>query len=229
MSFFSDFFGDLFGAESDILRLARAMARQWGEGAMPDENEEEASDPSLWRRFLFVRAGLLNDCRSYAEAVYEQAFPHLAEHSIDEWEYMQRVPPPRAGMLDGDRLDRLLAYCQIMMGARVTDVVAALLHVVGIDEAFILEHTAVDVAEDPEQIFVFWTLIHEAAWEDDYLRNDTVDIVDRWKPAHTQHGRNEGNPRAGVRVGSAADVSTPIYFKTGIGPEKTSRNLIPLT
>jgi hypothetical protein len=226
---FFDFFGDVLGAESDVARLARAMARQWGEGAMRPEEDEARADPSLWRRFLFTRAGLLNDCRLYAEAVREQGFPLTAEHSIDEWEYERRVPPPRSGMLTGDRLERIMAYCRIMMGARVTDVVDALLSVVGIDDAFVLEHTALDVAEDPEQIFVFWTLVKEAVWEDEYLRTDTIDIVDRWKPAHAQHGRNEGNPRAGVRVGSAADVSTPAYFKTGVGSEKTSRNLIPLT
>ena len=227
MAVFGDFFGDLFGdPESDVARLARAMGRQWGEGAM---RVGEESDPSEWHRFVLARAGLLNDCRLFLEAVYEQAFPPLAEHSLEAWEAIKRVPPAPATMLLGDRLSRLKAYCQVIMGARVVDVLAALENLAGVTEIYVLQHVATDVTLDPEQIFVFWTIVSAATWADEDLRDDINTIVDRWKPGHSQHGRNAGNPRGGVRVGSSAGPAGLELFKTGVGPEKTSRNLIRLT
>jgi|GEM_PF-2974781 len=225
MSVFGDFFGESFDSESVIKRLARAMHRQWGEGAMKVGTELEPTD---FQKFLWVRAAFFAVMRSYVEAAYEQAFPSTAEYDVERWEGIRGVPPPPADMLLGDRLTRLLAYCQAMMGAMPALIVEAIEGITGEDNVAILEHTAVDCALAPEQIFVFWTLVSAADWTDEKLREDINWIVDKWKPAHTQHGRNLGNPLGGVRVGSDADVSTPVWFKTGIGVEKTSRNLIQL-
>lgn len=225
MSFFGDFFGDMIGSESTIKRLARAMQKQWGEGAMKVGTEMEPTD---FQKFLWVRGGFFAEMRSYVEATYEQAFPSTAEYEVEEWESMRKVPPPPAAMLLGDRLDRVHAYCQAMMGSVPERILEAIEIITGEDSVAILEHRAADVTLDPEQIFVFWTLITAADWANASLLQDIVWIVDRWKPAHTQHGRNLDNPLGGVRVGSDASVSTPVWFKTGAGPEKTSRNLIQL-
>lgn len=225
MSFFGDFYGDLIGSESAIKRIARAIGSQWGEGAM--KVGEEAS-PTDFQKFLWVRGGFFAEIRSYVEAAYEQAFPSTAEYEVSLWESIRKIPPPPANMLLGDRLTRLRAYCQAMMGSVPERILEAIEGITGEDNVANLEHTALDVADDPEQIFVFWTLITAADWANSSLLQDIVWIVDRWKPAHTQHGRNLGNPRGGVRVGSDASVDTPAWFKTGAGAEKTSRNLIQL-
>jgi hypothetical protein len=219
----TDFFGDVFGQESTVAMLARSIGRQWGEGAMQAGTEEE---PTEWGRFLAVRAGYFADLRSYIEAVGEQAYPHLAEHSVETWEYIKNIPPAPATMLLGDRLQRALAYCQVGLGARPADITAALESLLGLDNAAIEEHTAAGSVLDPERVYEFYTLVDAASWAVGDTVDDVIRIVDRWKPAHTRHGREIDNPRAGVRVGDASDVSTPAWFKTGTGPEKTSRNLI---
>jgi len=233
MAVFGDFFGDLFGEpESTVTTLARTLARQWGTGAMrwgPADAPESWDDPTDWGKFLLVRAGLMADIRSFAEGVYEQAFVDTAEHEIDHWDAIMGLPPAPADMLDGDRMDRLLAYSRAVMSALPAVIQEALESLAGVADTYILEHTALDCALDPEQIFIFWTLVSSTVWADEDIRGDINYIVSRWKPAHTQHGRRVDNPNGGVRVASAADPTTPAWFKTGVGPEKTSRNLIRLT
>ncbi len=222
MAIFGDFFGDLFGSESAVKRLARALGKAWGEGAMQAGTD---SAPTDWGKFLLIRASFLSEIRSYIEAVGDQAFPPLARYSVETWEYIKRVPPAPAGMLLGDRLARLKAYCKTAMGARLADILEALLNITGIDEVDILERRAVDCEEGPADIYEFYTLVPEATFEDEDLRGDVNEIVDRWKPGHTRHGRGT---YGGTRVGSPAANNVPAYFKTGSGPEKTGRNLIKL-
>jgi len=220
MAVFGDFFGDLFGSESAVTRLARALGRSWGEGAMETGTE---SDPTDFQKFLLVRAGFLAEVRSYVEAVRDQAFPGIARYSVETWEYIKNVPSAPPEMYLGDRMARVLAFCQTAMGARPSDIVSAILNLAGVDEVHILERVAADCTDKPSNIFEFFTLLMEDTLEDDQLRGDINEIVDRWKPAHTRHGRG---PYGGCREADPSDITTPQYFKTGSGPEKTGRNLI---
>jgi len=226
MSAYSDFFGDVFGQEGNIGRYVRALGREWGELAMKDGGED---DPTDWGLFLAIRAGYFADLISYVEATLEQAYPNMAEHSIDVWEYLKNVPPGPVGQLTGERLERLMAYCQTAMGARPSDIIEALNNLSGAVVLSLLERTALEAVLDPERVYEFYTLVSEATHADVDLRDDINEIVDRWKPAHVRHGSDKAPPTApgyagGVRVGTAAD--TPTIFKTGNGPEKTGKNLI---
>ena len=228
---FGDFFGDLFGGAESMHRLiARSMGRQWGQGSMVSGTEP---DPTDWEKWLRVRGYYMGQMRSYAEALYEQVFPDRAVYEYELWEYILNVFPPPPGMLLGDRLERLKAWCQTMMGARPADIEAAIENLAGSDNVTILEHTAVDCAGDPGRIFDFWTLLDTTTLEDDDTRGDINEIVDRWKPAHTHHGASYGatgaasNTYGGCReMDSAGTTYKP--FKTGAGSEKTGRNLTPL-
>ncbi len=231
MSAYSDFFGDVFGQEGNVGRYLRALGREWGKGAMKDGGED---DPTDWGLFLAIRAGFFADLISYVEATLEQAYPNLAEHTIDVWEYIKNVPPGPSGQLTGERLQRLMAFCQAIMGARPADIVTALENLAGADVLGILERTALQSVLDPDRVYEFYTLVTEATFADEDLRDDINEIVDRWKPAHTEHGSHKPTPAApgfagGVRVGQldANGNPVPVYFKTGGGPEKTGRNLIP--
>lgn len=217
---------DTFGSET-VNRLARALARQWGQGAMKVGTEAAPTD---WQKWLLVRAGYLADIRSFFEAVMNQAFPSLAEYEVELWEFLKSVPPPPAGMLMGDRLARLVAYCKAVMGSRPSDIVEALENLVGIGNASILERTALQSVLDPERVYEFYTLVDSATHAIASKVADINEIVDRWKPGHTAHGSTKGptgpGPYGGVRVGDPSDITTPAWFKTGNGPEKTGRNLI---
>jgi hypothetical protein len=218
------FFGDPFG-EDTIARLARALGRQWGQGAMKTGTDTAPTD---WQKFLLVRAGFFFDVRAYLEAIFEQFFPDTAEYEVERWEHNEGVPPPPPGTLLGDRLARLLAYCQAIHGSRPADIVEALSSLAHAVIGMIQEKRAVDCwAGQPERIFEFYTLVDAATADDVNLRTAINAIVDRWKPAHTMHGSSEGpsgpGPYGGVRVGTS---SGPTWFKTGAGPEKTGRNLI---
>lgn len=222
-----DFFGDVLGQEGALVRLARSLGRSWGEGAMDPGTEDSPTD---WGKFLYVRAGFLGDIRSVLEAVREQAFPHLAEHSVETWEAIKAVPPAPVGMLLGDRLTRLLAYCRAIMGSRPADIAEAVATFAGVGDASILERTALQSVLDPERVYEFYTLVTDATWALSDVVSDINEVVDRWKPGHTAHGSTKGpsgpGPAGGVRVADPSDISTPAWFKTGAGPEKTGRNLI---
>jgi len=227
---FGDFFGDLFGGAESMHRLiARSMGRQWGQGSMVSGTEP---DPTDWEKWLRVRGYYMGQMRSYAEALYEQVFPDRAVYEYELWEYILNVFPPPADMLLGERLERLKAWCQTMMGARPADIEAAIENLAGAGNVHILEHGATDCTDDPPSIYDFWTLLPAATIEDEDTRGDINEIVDRWMPRHTSHGDSsaEGsgadNPYGGCREADSSDITTPAWFKTGSGPEKTGRNLI---
>lgn len=232
MTLFGDFFGDPFGgAESMHRLLARTMGRQWGQGAMSSGTEMEPTD---WEAWLRVRGAYMAEVRSYAEALMCQAFPDQAVYEYEYWEYLKRVFPAPPEMYVGERLVRLRAWCQTAIGGMPSLIEGAIENLTGAGNVHILEHDALACAGDPPRIYDFWTLVPVATLDDDDVRNDINEIVDRWKPAHTSHGASAGagsgadNPYGGTREADASDITTPAWFKTGGGTEKTGRNLIQL-